>query len=172
MKKHAYSPVWIVVVAIGAGAVSGCEREVPVVEPATAPGPAWEEFTDEFFSRHFDASPTAAVWAGLHEYDGRLQDVSAEAIQQRAETLREYARRAEDEFSTGTLTAVEEIERQQLVSAIESMLFDVEVAEYHLSNPAWYAGPLSPSVYVSREYAPKAERLAAPTNSCLNSRNS
>ena len=163
MKNHAFSPGWTAAVAIGAGMISGCGSEVAVEEPAAAPEPAWEEFTDEFFNRHFDAWPTAAVWAGLHEYDGALQDVSAEAIQQRAGMLSEYAHRAVEEFSADTLTAVEEIERQQLVSAIEGMLFDVEVAEYHLSNPAWYAGPLSPSVYVSREYAPKAERLAALT---------
>ena len=163
MKNHTFSPGWIAAVAIGAGVISGCESEVAVEEPAAAPESTWAEFTDEFFSRHFTASPTAAVWAGLHEYDGQLQDVSAEAIQRRTEMLREYAHRAEDEFSADTLTAVEELERQQLVSAIEGMLFGVEVAEYHLQNPAWYAGPLSPSVYVSREYAPKAERLVALT---------
>ena len=163
MKSHLYSPGWIAAVAIGAGVISGCESEVAVEEPAAAPGFSWEEFTDEFFGRHFSASPTAGVWAGLHEYDGQLQDVSAEAIRQRTEMLREYALRAEDEFSADALTEVQELERQQLVSAIEGMLFDVEVAEYHLQNPAWYAGPLSPSVYVSREYAPKAERLAALT---------
>ena len=163
MKNHAFSQGWIAAVAIGAGAISGCEGEAPVEEPAAAPGSPWEEFTDEFFSRHFAAWPTAAVWAGLHEHDGQLQDVSAEAIQQRTEMLRQFAHRAEDEFSADALTAVEELERQQLVSAIEGMLFDVEVAEYHLRNPAWYAGPLSPSVYVSREYAPKAARLEALT---------
>ena len=146
MKSHAFSPGWIAVVAIGAVAISGCEREVPVEESAVAPGSPWEAFTDEFFSQHFSASPTSAVWAGLHEYDGQLQDVSADAIRRRTEMLREYAHRAEDEFSADTLTAVEELERQQLVSAIEGMLFDVEVAGYHLQNPAWYAGPLSPSV--------------------------
>ena len=60
-------------------------------DSAAASESRWEEFTDEFFSRHFAASPTAAVWAGLHEYDGQLQDVSAEAIQRRTEMLREYA---------------------------------------------------------------------------------
>ena len=163
MKNHAFSPGWIVAVAIGAGVISGCGSEVTVEEPAAAPELPWEDFTDEFFSQHFSASPTSGVWAGLHEYDGQLQDVSAEAIRQRTEMLREYANRAEEEFSADTLTAVEELERQQLVSAIEGMLFDVEVAEYHLQNPAWYAGPLSPSVYVSREYAPEPERLAALT---------
>lgn len=164
MKHHAFPTGWIAAVAIAAGAMSGCESEMTVEEPATAPaGSSWEELTDEFFGRYFDALPTAAVWAGLHEFDGQLHDASAEAIQQRTEMLREYAQRAKDEFSADTLTAVEEVERQQLVSAIEGMLFDVEVAEYHLQNPAWYAGPLSPSVYVSREYAPKAERLAALT---------
>ena len=77
--------------------------------------------------------------------------------------LQEFARRAREEFSAETLSADEELERQQLISAIEGMLFGVEVAEYHLRNPAWYAGSLSPSVYVTRDYASKGERLAALT---------
>ena len=155
-----------IAVVISIGAIAGCERGAPEQEeadPAAAAAAAWPRFTDEFVERYFDVLPTAAVWAGLHEYDGRLPDVSAAAIQQRADMLREYARRAHEEFSGDSLTAGEELQRQHLIAAIEGMLFGVEVATYHLRNPAWYAGTLSPSVYVSRDYAPKDVRLKALT---------
>ncbi len=154
---------WIAAIALGAGLILGCDSQAPEEESAAVATSAWQQFTDSFIERHFAAAPTRAVWAGMHEYDGQLQDVTAGAIRERAEMLREFARRARDEFSAETLNEDEELERQHLISAIEGMLFSVEVAESHLRNPAWYAGALSPSVYVTREYASKDERLAALT---------
>ena len=154
---------WIAAVAIGGGMISGCAGDAPEEEPAAVETPGWEEFTDEFIDGLFDAVPTRAVWAGRHEYDGKLHEVTPRAIRERTGMLREYARRAQEEFSADALTADEELERQQLISAIEGMLFSVEVAEYHRRNPAWYAGSLSPSVYVTREYASRDVRLAALT---------
>ena len=146
-----------------AGAISGCGGEAPEEEHVARAEPGWERFTGEFIEDLFAAEPTRAVWAGRHEFDGQLQDVSAGAIRERSDMLREYARRAREEFSTEAMSPEQDLERRHLVSSIEGMLFSVEVAGYHLRNPAWYAGPLSPSVYVSREYAPKDERLAALT---------
>ena len=153
----------IAAIALGVGLILGCDSQAPEEESAAVATSAWQQFTAGFIERHFAAAPTRAVWAGMHEYDGQLQDVTAGAIRERAEMLREFARRARDEFSAETLNEDEELERQHLISAIEGMLFSVEVAESHLRNPAWYAGALSPSVYVTREYASKDERLAALT---------
>ena len=152
---------WIAAGVIGFGAMAGCESGIDEAPPAVAPASAWERFTDEFIERHFDASPTAGVWAGRHEYDGRLPDVGAEAIERRAAMLRGFAERAGEAFSAEVLSGGEELERQHLIAAIDGMLFGVEVAEYHRRNPAWYAGTVSPSVYVSRDYAPKDVRLRA-----------
>lgn len=146
-----------------AGAISGCGGEAPEEEQVAVAEPGWEKFTGEFIEDLFAAEPTRAVWAGRHEFDGQLQDVSARAIRDRGVMLRRYAQRAREEFSADALSPEQDLERRHLVSSIESMLFSVETAEYHLRNPAWYAGPLSPSVYVSREYAPKDDRLAALT---------
>ena len=150
-------------IALGAGVILGCDGKDPEEETASMATSAWQEFTDGFIEQFFAAAPTRAVWAGKHEYDGQLHEVTARAIRDRTAMLQEFARRAREEFSAETLSADEELERQQLISAIEGMLFGVEVAEYHLRNPAWYAGSLSPSVYVTREYASKGERLAALT---------
>ena len=80
-----------------------------------------------------------------------------------AAMLRGYARRAQEEFPAVSLTDSEELQRQHLIAAIDSRLFGTHVAEYHRRNPAWYSGALSPSVYVSRDYAPKIVRLQALT---------
>ena len=161
-----------------AGAVAGGEsldptaralldelREIPVDDTHCHPLTFDDAQTDpdEFIERHFDAAPTAGVWAGRHEYDGRLPDVSAEAVERRAAMLRDYARRAREEFPGNSLTGGEALEREHLIAAIDGRLFGVEVAQYHRRNPAWYAGTISPSVYVSRDYASRAVRLEALT---------
>ena len=183
--------------ALGVLIATGCASDNPEQAPV-APGSAWRSFTDEFVERHFAAAPTRAVWAGRHDYDGQLPEVTLNAVRARAAMLNEFARRAAEEFYAGeqgsageqsaageqssagepggaekrsaieALSAAEELERQHLISAIEGMLFDVEVAEYHLRNPAWYAGPLSPSVYVTREYASREVRLQALTSHLRN----
>ena len=143
--------------------LAGCDAGLPEQDSAGAPAPSWERFTDEFIARHFDAAPNAGVWAGRHEYDGRLPDVSAAGIERRVAMLRDFADRADKEFSAESLRASEALERQHLIAAIDGMLFGVEVAAYHRRNPAWYARAVSPSVYVSRVYASKAVRLQALT---------
>ena len=151
--------------AAAAALIAGCGGEAPQEEEeqVAVAESDWEQFTDAFVEDLFAAMPTRAVWAGRHEFDGQLHDVTPRAIRERGNLLRDYARRADEEFSADALSPEQELERQHLISAIEGMLFGVEVAESHLRNPAWYAGALSPSVYVSREYAPKDERLAALT---------
>ena len=174
---RAKSPGLIAVLALASAAISGCGGEAPEREAPAVTESAWEEFTGEFIEDLFAAEPTRAVWAGRHEFDGQLQDVTPQAIRRRGELLRQYAARAHDEFSGNApdsgqepgessgavLSPEQELERQHLIASIEGMLFSVEVAGSHRNNPAWYAGALSPSVYVSREYAPMDERLAALT---------
>lgn len=141
--------------------LAGCG--VPEKAPAPSPPASWERFADEFIEAYFDVLPTSGVWAGRHEYDGRLPDVSAAGIARRVAMLRDFAARAEGEFSADSLTPVQDLQRRQLIAALDGMLFWVEDAESHRRDPAWFAGAVSPSVYVSREYAPKAVRLQAIT---------
>ncbi len=136
---------------------------VPEQERATAPPASWERFADEFIESYFDVLPSSGVWAGRHEYDGRLPDVSAAGIARRVSMLRDFAARAEREFPAASLTPGEDLQRRQLIAALDGMLFWLEDAGSHRRDPAWYARAISPSVYVSRDYAPKAARLEAIT---------
>ena len=37
----------------------------------------WADHVDRFLEAHFQANPVGAVYAGRHEFDGRLPDLSA-----------------------------------------------------------------------------------------------
>ena len=150
-------------ILVAAGVLAGCDNKTPGPDEAPVAPPIWQGFTDEFIERYFELAPTRGVWAGRHEFDGRLPDVGAGALERRAAVLRGFAARARQEFPAGSLTDSENLERENLVAAIDGMLFGVEVAQYHRWNPAWYTGAISPSVYVSRDYASAAVRLEALT---------
>ena len=47
----------------------------------------WAAHVDRFLEAHFQANPVAAVYAGRHEFDGRLPDLSAAAIGRNVERL-------------------------------------------------------------------------------------
>lgn len=121
---------------------------------------AWSTFVDEFIEATFAARPSFAVWAGRHEYDGRLSDWSAASLQK--ENLRLHAARERAlAFQPEALDVRQRFERDYVVAAIDRDLFWNETAEWPYRNPMYYGRALDPDVYISREYAPLAARMRA-----------
>ncbi|UCH63532.1 MAG: DUF885 domain-containing protein [Fidelibacterota bacterium] len=118
----------------------------------------WGRFVDNFIEGYFEANPTAAVYAGRHEYDGQLPDFSAEGLAQSSDWLKAQRERALG-FETESLSEAQRFERDYMLAAIDGQLFWLEDAGWPYKNPAFYANPLDPSVYVTREYAPLEQRM-------------
>ena len=62
--------------------VSGCQQ---ATRPASLPSSssraaAWDDYVTALLESEFDANPPTAVWAGRHEFDGRLPDWSRSGI--------------------------------------------------------------------------------------------
>ena len=64
----------------------------------------WDAFTNDFMEATFEARPNYAVWAGRHEFDGRLPDWSAAGITKEIERLRAARKRAAG-FTDSRLTS-------------------------------------------------------------------
>ncbi|MGN6245843.1 MAG: DUF885 family protein [Motilibacteraceae bacterium] len=86
--------------------------------------------------------------AGLHEYDGRVQDLSTEAVSAGLTRLGQGARR-EDPFDEALLTAAEDALRVELGEL-----------ELHRRSPLAHLDNLDVSCY-DRSYAPQEERVEA-----------
>ena len=140
---------------------SACARE-----PRAPVSSGWPEFVDAHLEAYFAAHPAFAVSQGRHEYDGLFPDWSADGIAGEIERLREERRRALA-FADEGLTAGQRFERRHLLAAIDRTLFWLAEAEWPFRNPVfyfdWLLDSLDPNVYISRPYAPPAERLAAYT---------
>jgi hypothetical protein len=100
------------------------------------------------------------VWAGRHEFDGRLPDLSRSGIDNEIRRLRLQRERAL-RFRDEGLDEARRFERDYVAARLDGDLFWLESAELPFRDPTYYSGELDPNVYVSRECAPLADRLRA-----------
>lgn len=125
----------------------------------SAVAPAWDRFVESFLEGYFDRNPTFAQWAGRHEQDGRLTDWSPEGIEDRAGWLRAERERAQA-FDPDCLDERRRVEREAVTTQLDGDLFWIE-AGWPWRNPIYYAGPMDPALYLTREYAPLEQRMRA-----------
>ena len=133
-------------------------------EPAatTAQKASWEEFAATTVAAYYAANPEAAVYAGLHEYDGKISDVSLAANEKYALWIDGVIAEAKSYDSLG---GIEAFERDYLLTALEGELFWIRDSGFATNNPVYYASGISADIYIDREYAPIEERIVAYT--CL-----
>ncbi|MGB0135167.1 DUF885 domain-containing protein [Dokdonella sp.] len=139
----------------------------PKTEPEPAretqapdPGIAWQAAVDTFINGFFERNPVFAASSGKHEFDGRLPDYSPQALADNASWL--HAQHdAVAAFKDEQLDKQQRFERDYVLSMIDSQLFTLEDSGFPYSNPMYYAGDLSPSMYLTRPYAPLAQRMTA-----------
>ena len=121
---------------------------------------AWDAYTHDFIEATFKARPQFAVWAGRHEFDGRLPDWSAAGLKKEVERLQQARKRALG-FKDGVLTDKQRFERDYVIATIDRDLFWLETANWPSRSPTYYYWGIDPEVYITREYAPLAQRMQA-----------
>jgi uncharacterized protein (DUF885 family) len=156
--------------ALSAALASGCRQEAatptaaaaaPVAAtPADQANSRWQGAVDAFIDGFFQRNPTQAANAGKHEFDGKLPDYSAAGIKANIDWLHQQ-RDAVAAFRDDQLDPGQRFQRDYVLAAIDGQLFWLEESGFSSSNPGFYAGDLSPSMYLTRPYAPLAQRMAA-----------
>jgi hypothetical protein len=153
-----------IAVALVAGCTHSTETTVPTpAAPATTPSSdsaVLASAVDDFIQGAFERNPVFAANAGRHEFDGKLPDYSPAALKADADWL--HAQR--DRFAAMTDDRLDEkgrFQRDYVLAIIDGQLFWLEDSGFAYSNPAFYTGDLSPSMYLTRPYAPLPQRMAA-----------
>lgn len=155
-------------VCVVAALAAGCKSETAAppagadAAPAAAKpaGAEWNAAVDGFLNGFFEHFPTWGANAGKHEFDGRLPDFSAEGLQRNIQWLHQQ-RDAINAFGDERLDAAQRYQRDYVRAVIDGQLFWLEESGFSAKNPAFYAGDLSPSMYLTRPYAPLPQRMAA-----------
>jgi len=143
--------------------LAGCSKPVPRERPPSPPPPGpstqerYRQAADAFFDAYMEHFPVTAVGLGLHQYDGKLPDMTAAGVKARSEWL--AAQRVSIEaFPAAELDPESQVERDTLLATIRGELFDLEVLRKPFTNPISYADDLELTQYIARDYAPLADR--------------
>ena len=149
--------------ALALATLFGCTNwgQAAMSRPAeNGKSPEWDRFVEAFITETFVARPHQGVYAGRHEFDGRIADWSEEGL--RAEAARLHlARDRVTKFDPATLSPEQRYERQYVLDAIDGDLFWEETMHWRTKNPGAYGWALDPNTYVSRDYAPLPVRMRA-----------
>jgi len=172
MRAFRIHPVSVLIAAslITAVLTTGCRQSTPpssAATPSASTSPivdtaAWQSAVDAFIAGYLTHYPTFAANAGKHEFDGKLPDWSAAGLAENARWL--HAQRgAIAAFTDDRLDAGTRFQRDYVLSVIDGQLFWLEDSGFAYNNPGFYSGDLSPSMYLTRPYAPLPQRMAAFT---------
>jgi len=92
--------------------VAACGSEEAQTNAAADNKPSWEEFAATTVAEYYERKPETAVDAGLHEYDGQMDDYSKESLQANGEWLDQVAAEAS---AYTDLEGIEAFERDSLL---------------------------------------------------------
>ena len=151
-------------IACGLAFGVGCgHRRVapPAGQPASAQAASrWDQLSERYLERTFARDPGFAALQGRHERDGQIIDLSQAAIDAWVAELVRFRAEA-DAIPEASLDPARRFERDHLLANLDAGLFWNERLAEHRRSPLVYANAVDPSVYLTRGYAPLAQRLHA-----------
>jgi uncharacterized protein (DUF885 family) len=117
---------------------------------------------DDYFDAQFLAQPSAGTEAGLHQYDGQLEDLSRARIEARIAELKQLQARL-TAFDRTRLSFDDAIDAQALEGDLLGTLQGLEVLRTWETNPMAYVRVPGNGVdgLIKRDFAPAHDRLRA-----------
>ena len=128
--------------------------------PTKAAADDFARFVDDYFEAQFRARPSAGTEAGLHRYDGQLEDLSRARIEARVAELKQLQARL-TAFDRTRLSFDDAIDAQALEGDLLGTLQGLEVLRTWETNPMAYVRVPGNGVdgLIKRDFAPAHDRL-------------
>ena len=111
-------------------------------------GKTFDQLADRYFDEYyFPANPTAGTYAGLHQYDPKLEDYSAAAREHQSAQLHRFKQEvAALDLSTAEFTT--QADRDMLLDDINSRLLEMENIRGWEKNPDVYSSGITQSAFL------------------------
>ncbi len=150
--------------SMGESASGTASSTAPGSPSAASSSPAFSSFAEAYFDSLYAFNPSQGTAAGFHQYDNRLEDLSAATITRRIATLHAMQTRL-DSIRTTSLSLDDSIDAAIIDGAIRSEIQDEEQLGNWKKNPMSYVGLPGNAVdlLMKRNFAPAAERLKSVT---------
>jgi len=121
---------------------------------------AFNKLVDEYFDFYFQFHPTAGTQAGLHQYDGKLEDFSRSGRDAEIAGLTRFQKRLSS-IQGSQLSQESAGDLEVLSSSIQARLLELQSIQMWRKDPDVYVSNLSYSVFMimRRNFAPQVDRL-------------
>ena len=121
---------------------------------------AFDEVSQAFLEELYQRQPTWATYLGIHKYDDRLDDYSRNGVDRGIASARSFRARVAA-IDAASLSLERQLDREQLLHAIDSQLLTLDVVRPWAADPDTYSSGLTRTAYVmiKRNFAPPEERL-------------
>ncbi|HWH50282.1 MAG TPA: DUF885 domain-containing protein [Gemmatimonadaceae bacterium] len=143
-------------------ALAACGKGTPPASGRAPGDSAFKALATEIIQDNLRRHPSSATALGVHAYDSTLDDLSAGAFEAEARADSAFRDRlvAAD---TSRLSLDQQLDRQQLIHAMDANILGDRVIKAYTKNPDVYSSGVTNAAYVimERDYAPAAQRLAA-----------
>jgi uncharacterized protein (DUF885 family) len=128
--------------------------------PSTQVSAVFNKLVDEYFDFYFQFHPTAGTQAGLHQYDGKLEDFSRAGVDAEIAGLEQFQKKF-GSIQSAQLSQESDGDLQVLTSSIQARLLELQSIQMWRKDPDEYISDLSYSVFMimRRNFAPQDERL-------------
>lgn len=137
-----------------------CGKSKPPVASGGAGNTAFDQLAAEVLEDGYRRNPTAATYLGVHKYDDQLEDASQPAIAAEAQALHGFRTRVAA-VDPASLTLDRQLDREQLLGAIDSQLLANETIRGWARDPDRYSSGLARTAFImiKRTFAPPEERM-------------
>ena len=133
--------------------------------PPPAPAPeskdaAFTAVAADYLEELYRRQPTQATDLGIHKYDDRLENYSRDAVADAIASARQFRERV-TAIDPGSLSLDRQLDREQLLHAIESRILMLDVVRPWAKDADTYSSGMTNTAYVmiKRKFAPPEERL-------------
>ena len=128
--------------------------------PSAPSQAAFDKLVDEYFDFYFQFHPTAGTQAGLHQYDGKLEDFSRAGTDAEIAGLTQFEKKF-DSIQSAQPSQESAGDLEVLTSSIRARLLDLQSIQMWRKDPDVYVSDLSYGVFMimRRNFAPPADRL-------------
>jgi uncharacterized protein (DUF885 family) len=139
-----------------------CASSDPQPQRATAASgdTAFDEVSRAFLEDVYQRQPTWATYLGIHKYNDRLDDYSRKGVDESVRSARQFRGRVAA-IEAASLSPERQLDREQLLRAIDSRLLTLETVRPWAVDPDSYSSGLTRTAYImiKRNFAPPESRL-------------
>ncbi|WP_396936011.1 DUF885 domain-containing protein [Mycolicibacterium sp.] len=150
----------LAVVLLAIGFLQACDRQ-----DAGSGDEAFRRLASEILEYTYKQNPSNATYLGIHKYDDKIADYSADVIAADAEAVKSFRSRL-DGVDADTLTLNAQLDLEQTKHALDGMLLRDEVVRQWAKDPDTYSSGITNDAFVmiSRNFAPPEQRLRSLTS--------